>query len=187
MPRKRKTIGTAEVPTSRQPCPPEADAEISLPTAVALVGEPARTGQKTAKLALKILRDTDPGFVVPTAKQRVALAIAYATAGYVIYGKAFDIVRCSSKVNLDDVESIGRNLETIVIFEIKATDKKSVKPDFRGYFFAITAAELLVAQSLGDRYRFAFVNTITRTHVELSLRELFARARRIYPTWSISF
>jgi len=31
------------------------------------------------------------------------------------------------------------------------------------------------------------VNTRTHAHVELTLREVFARARGIYPTWSIQF
>ena len=59
--------------------------------------------------------------------------------------------------------------------------------DFRRYFFSLSTAELLVAQNLGERYRFAFVNTRTRTFVELTLQEIFARARGIYPMWSIQF
>ena len=44
-----------------------------------------------------------------------------------------------------------------------------------------------MAQSLGEQYRFAFVNTITKAHVELTLNELFARARKIYPKWAVTF
>ena len=167
---------------------PQPEVAVALaPVVAALTEESGRTGQRTAKLAAEILRDLNVGFVIPTAKQRVALAMAYARAEYVIYGKAFDIVRCSSTVDLNDSDSIFEHLADIVILEIKSTNKKTVKPDFRGHFFAITAAELLVAQSLGKRYRFIFVNTLTRSHLELTLQQIFARSRGIYPTWSISF
>jgi len=53
--------------------------------------------------------------------------------------------------------------------------------------FGLTTAELLVAQNLGDRYRFIFVNTVTGHTMELKLNELFAKAKGIYPQWSISF
>lgn len=56
-----------------------------------------------------------------------------------------------------------------------------------GEGFILPTAELLVAQNLGARFRFAFVNTLTRAHIELTLPEIFARARGIYPTWSIQF
>jgi hypothetical protein len=74
----------------------------------------------------------------------------------------------------------------ITIFEIKSTRKK-LKPDFSGYFFALTAAEVLVAQSLKKNFKFVFVNTTTGDFLELDLVGIFAKARGIYPTWSISF
>jgi hypothetical protein len=52
---------------------------------------------------------------------------------------------------------------------------------------ALTAAEVLVAQSLKEQFRFLFVNTVTGSFLELRLNEVFAKARGIYPTWSISF
>jgi len=64
---------------------------------------------------------------------------------------------------------------------------RAQKPDFGGYFFDLTTAELLVAQSLGKRYRFAFVNTLTQTWIDMSVNDIFARARRIYPKWAITF
>ena len=54
-------------------------------------------------------------------------------------------------------------------------------------FFNITAAELLTAQSVGDRYRFLFVNTLTGEHQEMRLNEVFGRARAMYPAWHIRF
>jgi hypothetical protein len=112
--------------------------------------------------------------------------VAFAKKGMVVYGKAFDIVRLSGKVNLDDLVDVDRNLDKITIFEIKST-KKRLKSDFAKYFFALTAAEVLVAQSLKKNFKFVFVNTATEDFLELNLVEIFAKAKGIYPTWSISF
>ena len=88
--------------------------------------------------------------------------------------------------DLNDLESVEQNLTSIVIAEIKAT-KKELPANFDGFFFALTAGEVLVAQSLKDQFCFIFVNTTTKGFLELRLREIFARAKGIYPTWSISF
>lgn len=90
-------------------------------------------------------------------------------------------------MDLDSAESIYERIDDLLVCEIKSTNNPSVKERFAGYFFAITAGEMLTAQSLGDRYRFVFVNTITRELLDLSLREIFARSRGIYPTWSVRF
>jgi hypothetical protein len=65
--------------------------------------------------------------------------------------------------------------------------KRRLPSDFSSYFFALTAAELLVAQSLKTQFKFVFVNTGSREHLEMDLNQIFARARGIYPTWSIHF
>jgi hypothetical protein len=146
-----------------------------------------QTGQRTAKLATEILVESGSGFIVPSAAQRKAILIAFVQAGYIIYGKAFDVVKTTAHFDLADPMDVGRHLDAIVIYEVKSTNKERVPQDFRHYFFSLSTAELLVAQNLGSRYRFAFVNVRTRTHIELSLTEVFARARGIYPTWSIQF
>jgi hypothetical protein len=143
--------------------------------------------QQTAKNAAKILIEGQSGFVEPSSAERRALAVGFAMAGKILYGAAFDVVRVARPVDLASPAAIHANLDAITVFEIKSTNKASVKQDFRGYFFDLTTAELLVAQSLGAQYRFAFVNTISKAHVELSLTELFARARKIYPKWAVTF
>jgi hypothetical protein len=74
----------------------------------------------------------------------------------------------------------------VTVFEIKST-KKNLKSDFSSFFFALTGAEVLVAQSLKRQFKFALVNTSNAEHIEMDLIEIFARAKGIYPTWSISF
>ena len=144
------------------------------------------SGQSTAKKAASILVARKIGFFVPTGHQKQNLIVAFAKRGMVVYGRAFDIIRLSGSVNLDDLADVERHLGRITIFEIKSTRKK-LKADFSKYFFALTAAEVLVAQSLKKNFRFIFVNIETGDYLELSLIEIFAKAKGIYPTWSICF
>ena len=141
---------------------------------------------QTAKKAAQILLRSNSGFVIPTAKQKRLLLVEFARRNFVVYGKAFDVVKLVRPVNLDDAGEIGINLDKIVLCEIKSSGRKLPK-DFKGYFFALTTAELLVAQNLKQRFKFILVNTATGGHMELTLQELFGRARGIYPTWSIMF
>ncbi len=145
-----------------------------------------QSGQKTAKDAAAILVAKKAGFIVPTGKQRQNLLVAFAKRGKVVYGRAFDVVKLSANVNLDELAQTEKQLEHVMVFEIKSTRKK-LRPDFSGYFFALTAAEVLVAQSLKKQFGFVLVNTGTGEHLEMSLSEIFARAKGIYPTWSICF
>lgn len=144
------------------------------------------SGSSTARRAAAMLEARNEGFVVPTAQQRQNLLVAFAKKGKVVYGRAFDIVRLRAPVNLDELADVERNLGNILVFEIKST-RKDLPPDFSGYFFGLSAAEVLVAQSLKDHFQFIFVNVKTGSHVEMGLGDIFARARGIYPTWSIMF
>ena len=150
----------------------------------AAIAETSRN--QTAKRAARILVDRNRGFVIPTAKQRRLLLVEFARRNLVVYGNAFDVVKLSKPVDLDHAADIERNIDRIVLCEIKSTSRK-LPDDFRGYFFALTTAELLVAQNLKGRFKFILVNTCTGNYVELSLPDLFRRARGIYPTWSIRF
>ena len=145
-----------------------------------------QSGQKTAKAAAAILVAKKAGFIIPTGKQRQNLLVAFAKRGKVVYGKAFDVVKLSGLVVLDELAEIEKHLEHVKVFEIKSTRKK-LRSDFSGYFFALTAAEVLVAQSLKKQFGFVLVNTGTGEHLEMSLSEIFSRAKGIYPTWSICF
>ena len=144
------------------------------------------SGSATAKKAAQILVEKKLGYVVPTASQKRNLVVACAKRDLIVYGKAFDVLRLTGEVNLDSPEDVEAKLPQIVICEIKST-KQMFADDFRGYFFGLTAAEVLVAQSLKEQFRFIFLNTVTGSFLELKLSEVFAKARGIYPTWSISF
>jgi hypothetical protein len=146
----------------------------------------ALSGSATAKRALAILVKKGAGFVLPTPAQRKNLVVAFAKNDMIIYGKAFDCVRLDGDVNLDSVESIEANLRQITVIEIKSS-RKELPDDFAGHFFSLSGAEMLVAQSLKSRFKFAFVNINSGAHLELSIAEIFAHARAVYPGWSIMF
>lgn len=158
--------------------------EIELETAPEVVRQ---SGQQTAKAAAALLLELGAGFVIPTKKERDAILVAFVLEGYVVYGKAFDIVKLARPIRLDDPSEVRQNIDVVTLYEIKSTNKEGVGSAFERYFFSLSTAELLVAQNLGPRYQFAFVNLRTKSHIELTLREVLAKARGVYPTWSIQF
>lgn len=145
-----------------------------------------KSGNTTANLAAQILIRKNLGFVLPTAKQKRNLVVAFAKRDMIVYGKAFDILRLAKPIDLDSLEEVEAHLDQITLYEIKSTNR-SLNDAFDGYFFGLAAAEVLVSQSLKQRFKFVFVNTLSGAHLEMALSQIFARARGIYPTWSISF
>lgn len=144
-------------------------------------------GHQTARRAIRVLLDKNIGFHEPSRIERDALLVGFAMHRRILYGAAFDVIQLSRPVDLADPEAIAENIDAIAVYEIKSTNRQALKADLKGYFFNITAAELLVAQSLGAQYRFLFVNTLTGVYQEMSLNEVFARSRAMYPAWHIRF
>lgn len=149
------------------------------------------TEPETKLTAAQILLARNEGYHKLTRTSKHNLVVAFARKGKPLYGKAFDIVKCNKSIDLTNEQSIIDNLDDIIICEIKSTKKnmreRNIGPDFTNYFFGLTTAELLVAQSLKEQYRFIFVNIDTRAIVEMTLKEVLAKARTIYPQWSIRF
>lgn len=157
------------------------------PTTIDISRPPAsRSGQSTAKKALAILLEK-PGFRVATAREKRNLAEAFASRNQPVYGQAFDALHTAKAINLSSVDEIKRNIRDVTLYEIKATDRSGASDDFAGHFFSMSTAELLVAQKLGTQFRFAFVDVNSRHILDLSLQDIYARAKAIYPTWSIRF
>ena len=145
-----------------------------------------QSAQATAKKAAAILVAKKMGFIIPTATQRQNLLVAFAKRGKVVYGKAFDVAKLSASIDLDDLADVEANLSKVMVLEIKSS-RKRLRPDFSGFFFGLTGAEVLVAQSLKKQFGFVFVNTSTGEYLEMDLPGIFSRAKGIYPTWSICF
>lgn len=143
------------------------------------------SGQATAKLALTVLKEQ--GYVVPTGPERKHLAMAFAGQGKVVYGKAFDAARIAGDaVQLNSLANVMDRLGDVRLFEVKSTDRQ-LASDFSGHFFSLSTAELLVAQSLRGQFGFLFVNVRSGVVAELTLQDVFSRAKAIYPSWSIQF
>lgn len=145
------------------------------------------SGNQTANLAIDILLEKNVGFKVLTPKEKINLAIAFVKKNMVIYGKAYDAIKCKKKIDFSNEKEISDNLDNITVYEVKSTNRKALKADLSGYFFDLTTAELLVAQSLKKHFKFAFVNTITKQYQEFTLNEVFAKSKGIYPKWAIRF
>ncbi len=143
------------------------------------------SGQATAKRALQVL--ITKGYIAPTGTERRNLAMAFAGKGKVVYGKAFDAARISGAyLDLTSLSDLTDRLGDVTLFEVKSTDRQ-LDPNFNGHFFSLSTAELLVAQSLRDQFGFLFVNVNTQAVMEMSLQDLFGRAKAIYPSWSVQF
>jgi hypothetical protein len=170
-----------------------ASVEVGDDASLSAVVDPAavESNKQTAEGAKRWLIDTKSSLgyrAVADSGQRVRIAQAFAGRNKVVYGQAFDLVRVKlgSEVDFDDLAALTQaaKQDEVVLIEVKAT-KKSRGAHFKEHFFSISTAELLVAQSLGDLYRFAFVNTSENECFEVSLRQIYARTKAIYPTWSI--
>ena len=152
----------------------------------ALLLQESSHGHHTAKIAVRVLLECDTGFHEPSRMERDALLVGFAMRRRVLYGAAFNMSTPFSRpVDLADAEAIAANIDNS--YEIKSTNRRAMKPNLEGYFFNITAAELLVAQSIGQQFRFAFVNTLSGEYEEMSLNDVFARSRAMYPAWHIRF
>ncbi|MXO63949.1 hypothetical protein [Qipengyuania oceanensis] len=129
----------------------------------------------------------DPRVRIPTSSQRRALMISFAERGIALVASAFEAVRLDGEVDLDDSSDITAHADGVTLIEIKSTNQAKIGADLAGYFFNITAAELLTAQTLGEHHRFAFVNTARGEWQELGIRDILAKAKAMYPAFHIRF
>ncbi|PKG56343.1 hypothetical protein [Shewanella sp. GutDb-MelDb] len=89
-----------------------------------------------------------------------------------------------NKVDFSSPKSIADHIKEMVFIEIKTTNKKSVKEDFTGYFFAFTEGELNAAEQLGEQHQVALVNKRTGNIVMSSIPRLLTRAKSM--NWQVS-
>jgi hypothetical protein len=141
----------------------------------------------TSRLAVEQLLNMTGGYIEPSPAQRTNLMVAFAMGGIPLFGAAYDLVRCASDIDLNDRDKVIARRAEITLIEVKSTNQAKVKEDLKGYFFNVTGAEFLVAQSLGDQYRFAFVNIVNGFVVERSLRQVFASAKAMYTAYHLKF
>lgn len=139
----------------------------------------------TERSAKDILCAGDCRYRIPTGAQKKALLVGFAMCGKALVGAAYDAVRLEGEVDLDDYHDVAARNDRIVLIEVKSTGQEKIGSDLSGYFFNITSAELVIAQTLKDQYRFAFLNTVRGDWQELTLSEVMGRAKAIYPAFHI--
>lgn len=145
-----------------------------------------RSGSGTAKIAAELMSKRE-GFLILTKAQKRHVSEAFASVDKPVYGQAYDLVRVTGEpIDFNEVADVKDRLADLTLLEIKSTDKDRTD-DFKGHFFSLSTAELLVAQKLGPQFRFLFVNVSNGHCLELSLTEVYERAKAIYPVWSIMF
>ncbi len=77
--------------------------------------EDFQSSQETARKACAILVAKKAGPVVPAAAQKSNLLVMFAKKGKVAYGKAFDTVKLSGAVDLDELPQVEKHLKELVI------------------------------------------------------------------------
>ena len=168
--------------------PPDPELEILIADS-SFADAPAPSNQATANRAKAILCNASAAYRDPTAVERSSIAAAFAAKNFVVYGRAFDLVELEDQgLTLSDPGALAKAIDehALALVEVKSTSANRDE-HFRGHFFSMSTAELLVAQSLGPLFKFAFVNTTTGHYRLVTLQDVFRRARAIYPTWSIRF
>lgn len=120
----------------------------------------------------------------PTGPRLRMLLSVLADAGKRIKASAFDALILPPLVDLDDAESIAAFLDEIIFIEIKTANQARVKPDFEGFFFALTENEIAASNLLGKQHCVALFNKVTGNILLTSVPEIVARAKS--STWQLS-
>ena len=71
-----------------------------------------------------------------------------------------------------------------VFIEIKTANQPRVKPEFAGFFFALTETEILVAEQLGGRHKVDLYNNLTGELLLTTVSEILGRSRST--NWQVS-
>ena len=106
------------------------------------------------------------------------LLAALSKTGVVIKGSGFDAIVLPSgeSLNFDDPEVLDKLLPKMVFVEIKTATQVRVKPDFSGFYFALTESEIAASEALGSRHQVALYNQLTGELMITSIPEILARA-----------
>jgi hypothetical protein len=122
----------------------------------------------------------------PTGKALKALLAALAETGIVIRKSSFDAIYLPEDVPLGKFEGVElkRAVSKMTFVEIKTANQSRVRPDFSGYFFALTEGEIQAAEVLGERHKVVLFNKLTNVSLLTSIPDLLARARST--NWQVS-
>lgn len=104
--------------------------------------------------------------------------------GIRIKASSFDAIATPSPLAFETPETLRTQLAETVFIEIKTANQPRVSAGFGGFFFALTEAEILAAEQLGQRHRVALYNNLTGELLLTSVPEILARSRST--NWQVS-
>jgi hypothetical protein len=124
----------------------------------------------TEKEAIKFLIEENTQFLNPDAESRKKIFSFLEIDKK--YSKAFDLILIPGHTSLDQIISLKRK-EDIVLVELKTTQKKLVNNP-TGFFFGATQNEFDLAEQLGENFKFCFVSLHqnSKSYKLLTLNEL---------------
>lgn len=135
---------------------------------------------------ISVIEDLEALTRRPKGQQLKNLLAALKRTGIEIKGTSFDAIELpqNCNLNLDDIESIEHLINDITFIEIKTANQERVKPDFSGFFFALTESEIAAAEQLGKRHKVILYNKKTAATLVTSIPEIIKRRKSA--TWQIS-
>jgi hypothetical protein len=110
--------------------------------------------RRTENAGLAVLLRDSRFQAIPRDLKRVILDHLGVPGGPV---QAFDAVMTTAKVDPITGFSLPSELDTLLLVEMKTTQRPIRDSRLEGFFFGVTDSELTLADRLGDRYLFAFV------------------------------
>ena len=129
------------------------------------------------------------GYVRPTPQQRRNIVAAYASLDKEVKAKGFDLIKASDLLLVENVELLTKEVESLKLYELKTAGKKRkspVKDNWAGLGFTLTGAEKHNAETLGDNFKFLFLNLKNNAMHQCNLEDFFAsEVANTYPTWSV--
>ena len=91
--------------------------------------------------------------------------------------------------NINDLEKLRQSINGIKIYELKTAGrnrKSEVSDNWKGLGFTLTSSEKINSDSLGNQYKFIFLNLKTNKFGVFNLSDWFNEAKsNIYPTYSV--
>jgi hypothetical protein len=114
------------------------------------------------------------------------LMAALRESGVIVKWSSFDAIALpvGRVVDFADVAAVKASLPDMVFIEIKTANQARVRPDFSGFFFALTEGELIASEVLGSRHRVMLLNKATGTMLLTSVQEILLRAKST--NWQVS-
>jgi hypothetical protein len=135
---------------------------------------------------IKIVSDKENWIARPKGMELKILLDSLRKTGIDIKGSSFDAISLpyDHNVNFKNTESVEIALQEMTFIEIKTSNQKRAMPNFVGFFFALTEAEIDAADKLGDRHKVALYNNLTKELLITNVSEIVNRAKS--QTWQLS-